>query len=268
MSCDETTGWVQCNRCNKWRKLGASTAQSHLPDVWFCENNTWAPQFANCNVPEETEEQPSMTAANRPRIEVKMPRKVSPSSSALSRKASSAKKSPSQNKSTAVRRSPSTDHPPPPSSSSPTSEKEDSERAPLKLPPLEQEPEVPVKTALMNHVKLMNEMLQVVLPGFSSGESEDPQMTLFLKVQEITSKIKNITRSTKATEKLNESWLPTQLVDQVDTMENNPQLYAYSEYSRMQGLAKQVDQSEKRYKQMYQEGSILLEEHRKASLDS
>ncbi|KAL8450502.1 hypothetical protein Emag_003131 [Eimeria magna] len=41
--------WVQCDACNKWRRaLNPITSEK-----WFCRMNTWAPQYASCDAPEE-----------------------------------------------------------------------------------------------------------------------------------------------------------------------------------------------------------------------
>ncbi|KAJ6662439.1 hypothetical protein lerEdw1_011852 [Lerista edwardsae] len=45
--------WVQCDSCLKWRKLPDGINQ--LPDKWYCSFNP-DPQFRNCNVPEEPED--------------------------------------------------------------------------------------------------------------------------------------------------------------------------------------------------------------------
>ncbi|NXX15392.1 MORC3 protein, partial [Podargus strigoides] len=45
--------WVQCDACLKWRKLPDGI--EHLPDKWYCSLNP-DPQFRNCNVPEEPED--------------------------------------------------------------------------------------------------------------------------------------------------------------------------------------------------------------------
>ncbi|NWI49629.1 MORC3 protein, partial [Calyptomena viridis] len=45
--------WVQCDACLKWRKLPDGIEQ--LPEKWYCSLNP-DPQFRNCNVPEEPED--------------------------------------------------------------------------------------------------------------------------------------------------------------------------------------------------------------------
>ncbi|XP_064561247.1 MORC family CW-type zinc finger protein 3 [Zonotrichia leucophrys gambelii] len=45
--------WVQCDACLKWRKLPDGIEQ--LPEKWYCSLNP-DPQFRNCDVPEEPED--------------------------------------------------------------------------------------------------------------------------------------------------------------------------------------------------------------------
>ncbi|NXC72535.1 MORC3 protein, partial [Anhinga anhinga] len=45
--------WVQCDACLKWRKLPDGI--EHLPEKWYCSLNP-DPQFRNCEVPEEPED--------------------------------------------------------------------------------------------------------------------------------------------------------------------------------------------------------------------
>ncbi|XP_075767763.1 MORC family CW-type zinc finger protein 3 isoform X1 [Pelodiscus sinensis] len=45
--------WVQCDSCLKWRKLPDGI--DRLPDKWYCSLNP-DPQFRNCSVPEEPED--------------------------------------------------------------------------------------------------------------------------------------------------------------------------------------------------------------------
>uniref|UniRef100_A0ACB8FIY6 Uncharacterized protein n=1 Tax=Sphaerodactylus townsendi TaxID=933632 RepID=A0ACB8FIY6_9SAUR len=45
--------WVQCDSCLKWRKVPDGI--DHLPEKWYCSYNP-DPQFRNCNVPEEPED--------------------------------------------------------------------------------------------------------------------------------------------------------------------------------------------------------------------
>jgi len=45
--------WVQCEKCEKWRKLPAHVSADELPDRWFCSLNTWNPTSASCDAPED-----------------------------------------------------------------------------------------------------------------------------------------------------------------------------------------------------------------------
>ncbi|XP_063303517.1 MORC family CW-type zinc finger protein 3 [Pelobates fuscus] len=50
--------WVQCDSCLKWRKL--PDAMGRLPMKWYCYMNP-DPQFRDCNVPEEPEDDDEIT---------------------------------------------------------------------------------------------------------------------------------------------------------------------------------------------------------------
>lgn len=52
----ENLEWVQCEKCNKWRKLPPYIASDDLPDVWTCDMNTWNPSSASCDAPEDKSE--------------------------------------------------------------------------------------------------------------------------------------------------------------------------------------------------------------------
>lgn len=45
--------WVQCEKCDKWRKLPPHIAADDLPDVWYCSMNTWNPSSASCEAAED-----------------------------------------------------------------------------------------------------------------------------------------------------------------------------------------------------------------------
>jgi hypothetical protein len=47
--------WVGCDRCKKWRKLPPTISEKSLSDKWYCEMNTWNPQYASCVAPQEQE---------------------------------------------------------------------------------------------------------------------------------------------------------------------------------------------------------------------
>lgn len=45
--------WVQCDDCEKWRKVPLSVISS-LPDQWFCNMNKWDSKRQVCSAPEES----------------------------------------------------------------------------------------------------------------------------------------------------------------------------------------------------------------------
>jgi len=45
--------WVQCEKCEKWRKLPPHISADELPDTWYCDMNTWNPESATCSAPED-----------------------------------------------------------------------------------------------------------------------------------------------------------------------------------------------------------------------
>jgi len=49
----ENQEWVQCEKCEKWRRLPPSISSDDLPEVWYCTMNTWDPSNASCDVAED-----------------------------------------------------------------------------------------------------------------------------------------------------------------------------------------------------------------------
>jgi len=49
----ENVEWVQCEKCDKWRKLPPHISADELPDVWYCSLNTWNVSSASCDAPED-----------------------------------------------------------------------------------------------------------------------------------------------------------------------------------------------------------------------
>lgn len=45
--------WVQCEKCEKWRRLPPSISAKNLPDTWYCSMNTWDPRSASCAVQDD-----------------------------------------------------------------------------------------------------------------------------------------------------------------------------------------------------------------------
>jgi hypothetical protein len=46
--------WVQCDECEKWRRVPLSVVSS-WPDQWYCHMNKWDSKRNHCSVPEEEE---------------------------------------------------------------------------------------------------------------------------------------------------------------------------------------------------------------------
>ncbi|ETV68052.1 hypothetical protein, variant 1 [Aphanomyces astaci] len=51
--------WVQCDKCQKWRKLPDSVDVSALPTTWYCRMNKWSRKFNKCSAVEETTTAPA-----------------------------------------------------------------------------------------------------------------------------------------------------------------------------------------------------------------
>ena len=45
--------WVQCERCEKWRRLPLHISAKDLPENWFCSMNHWDPRSASCAFKED-----------------------------------------------------------------------------------------------------------------------------------------------------------------------------------------------------------------------
>ncbi|KAL3766822.1 hypothetical protein ACHAW5_009714 [Stephanodiscus triporus] len=55
--------WVQCEKCEKWRRLPPRISAEDLPDVWYCSMNTWDIHLATCTAIEDKHEaSPARTA--------------------------------------------------------------------------------------------------------------------------------------------------------------------------------------------------------------
>lgn len=50
---DKQQEWVQCENCEKWRRLPLAISAKDLPDKWYCSMNTWDPRSASCAVQED-----------------------------------------------------------------------------------------------------------------------------------------------------------------------------------------------------------------------
>ena len=45
--------WVICDKCGKWRALPPTVDSASLPDIWYCELNTYT-EYNNCAKEEES----------------------------------------------------------------------------------------------------------------------------------------------------------------------------------------------------------------------
>ena len=45
--------WVQCEKCDKWRRLPSHIKAKDLPEIWYCSMNTWDPRSASCAVQDD-----------------------------------------------------------------------------------------------------------------------------------------------------------------------------------------------------------------------
>lgn len=48
--------WVQCEKCEKWRRLPPRISAADLPDIWYCSMNTWDINSATCTAIEDKHE--------------------------------------------------------------------------------------------------------------------------------------------------------------------------------------------------------------------
>jgi hypothetical protein len=50
---EDNQEWVQCEKCEKWRRLPPDVSACNLPDVWYCSMNTWDPTTSTCGAAED-----------------------------------------------------------------------------------------------------------------------------------------------------------------------------------------------------------------------
>ena len=48
--------WVQCEKCDKWRRLPSTIDSSSLPEKWYCSMNTWDIALAKCSAKQENDQ--------------------------------------------------------------------------------------------------------------------------------------------------------------------------------------------------------------------
>ena len=49
----ELQKWIQCCKCERWRKVPFSISEDQIPDDWVCRDNVWDPQHNSCDVEQE-----------------------------------------------------------------------------------------------------------------------------------------------------------------------------------------------------------------------
>ena len=50
---EKPTAWVQCENCLKWRRVPFHVNVDSLPEKWYCHENTWDPEKATCDYPQD-----------------------------------------------------------------------------------------------------------------------------------------------------------------------------------------------------------------------
>ena len=45
----DSLNWVECNKCKKWRVVGAGIRVEDLPEIWVCADNTWNIAYSSCS---------------------------------------------------------------------------------------------------------------------------------------------------------------------------------------------------------------------------
>ena len=50
---EDNVEWVQCDKCQKWRKLPPHISADELPEIWNCSMNNWNPGNASCQAAED-----------------------------------------------------------------------------------------------------------------------------------------------------------------------------------------------------------------------
>ncbi|MGA1531177.1 MAG: cysteine-tryptophan domain-containing zinc finger protein [Kiritimatiellia bacterium] len=49
----ELQKWIQCCKCEKWRKVPYSIDEEQIPDSWTCQDNLWDSVYNSCEVDQE-----------------------------------------------------------------------------------------------------------------------------------------------------------------------------------------------------------------------
>ena len=242
--------WVQCDRCQQWRKLPRHISKDSLPTEWFCEMNSWAPAYASCNVAQEEEATPQYAPEQQnlmrptPRIVVKGPvSPVPPTLPHVSNVTVQSKSSPNPSTSSSSRMSPN----PISSSTSPTLDSQQKYQQKF----LTDEAPTLVKTAIAQLATCLQETTNF-LNNYLDPVEQQPM--LYEKLNEIISKIrlvsKSVTNRVPGQEKELDCVVYHELFDVIDSVRNNPSIYTERV---LESITKQHERSEnstKRYKML------------------
>lgn len=49
----ELQKWIQCNKCEKWRKVPYGLDDRDIPEEWQCKDNVWDAQYNSCDVQQQ-----------------------------------------------------------------------------------------------------------------------------------------------------------------------------------------------------------------------
>lgn len=49
----ELQKWIQCSKCEKWRKVPYGLDDRDIPEEWQCKDNVWDAQYNSCDVQQQ-----------------------------------------------------------------------------------------------------------------------------------------------------------------------------------------------------------------------
>ncbi|KAH9258938.1 hypothetical protein BASA81_002558 [Batrachochytrium salamandrivorans] len=224
--------WVQCDRCQKWRKLPLGVSPDLLPEVWYCENNSWDPVYSSCQVGEETEEQTTTPATAAP-----LPPPPPASSS----------------KPIPLQRPPPKRPLPPPSSVAPmvVAPLPSSPEPVPTLPAFVPNPNLGVRDALQQLVGTLQDTRQLLVDLNSNSDAQAIYHKLNSIPHALTQTIKSVEKETSTSM---QCLIPLLLLSTVErVLDNNVSLFTKGELERIKALDERVHLSAKRYKKLHDE---------------
>ncbi len=60
----KSDNWVQCDRCQKWRRLPMDVDTTKLPDSWYCDMNLWDHERNSCAAAEDVDGDKSSSSSS------------------------------------------------------------------------------------------------------------------------------------------------------------------------------------------------------------